>query len=258
MVDHGAQYFTMRDERFRAAVQRASGEAVLKIEAPVMDENGRELENDGRWYHRDGNSRLARELAGGLDVKTEVTIERAEPLLRGQGGEYDHVISTAPLPQTARLFGIKTTFQYLPCLMIVCAYSGEWLGKTRGCYAISDHSSPLAWSACENHKIGRIAAGRTVLVAQMSEQFSREHLEEPPETYPELVRTMIEERWELPPGTLMAAMGHRWRYARIRKPLGKLELPSRFHFAGDALTSSRVEDAWLAGMKAVEKGPFFE
>jgi len=29
-IDHGAQYFTIRDERFRAVVQAASGDALIK------------------------------------------------------------------------------------------------------------------------------------------------------------------------------------------------------------------------------------
>ncbi|MEO6741106.1 MAG: FAD-dependent oxidoreductase [Chthoniobacteraceae bacterium] len=182
-VDHGAQYFTNRDERFRAAVQAASGDALMKLQAPVLDEAGRELPDSGRWFHRDGNNRLVRDLAHGLDVKTETTIERAENLLRRAGGEFDHVVSTAPFPQTARLFEVDAAFDYVPCLTVLLAYRGERLGRARECYAISDHRGPLAWSACENHKPGRVAAGHTVMVAQMSEPFNREHLKRAPDEF---------------------------------------------------------------------------
>jgi len=40
IVDHGAQYFTMRHPDFCAAVQQACGEALCRITAPVLDENG--------------------------------------------------------------------------------------------------------------------------------------------------------------------------------------------------------------------------
>lgn len=254
VVDHGAQYFTIRDECFRAAVQVASGDVLMKLQAPVLDETGGELPDSGRWFHRDGNSRLVRDLARGLDVKAETTIERAENLLRRAGGEFDHVISTAPFPQTARLFEMDAAFEYAPRLTVLLAYRGEWLGRTRECYAISDHRGPLAWSACENHKPGRIAAGQTVMVAQMSESFSREHLERTPDEFAATVRPFVEERWKLPAGSFTCALGHRWRYARVARAMQPVELPPGLHFTGDALTSSRLEGAWLAGATIVERG----
>ena len=252
-VDHGAQYFTIRDERFGAAVHAASGDALMKLQAPVLDERGRALLDSGRWFHRDGNSRIVRDFASGLDVKTETTIERAENLLRRAGGEFDHVISTAPFPQTARLFEMDTAFDYVPCLTVLLAYHGEWLGRTQECYAISDHLGPLAWSACENHKPGRIAAGHTVMVAQMSESFSRKHLERTPDEFAAMARPHVEERWKLPAGSFATALGHRWRYARVARAMQPVELPPGLHFTGDALTSSRIEDAWLSGAAIMER-----
>jgi renalase len=249
-IDHGAQYFTIRDERFRAATRAASGDAVMKLKAPVLDEMGRELTDSGRWFHRAGNSCLVRDLARGLVVKTETTIERAENLLRRAGGEFDHVVSTAPFPQSARLFEINAAFDYVPCLTVLLDYRGEWIGQTRERYAVSDHRGPLAWSACENHKPGRVAAGHTVMVAQMSESFSRAHLERTPEEFAAMVLPLIEERWNLPAGDFIAALGHRWRHARVAQPLEPIELPPGLHFTGDALTSSRIEAAWLAGADA--------
>lgn len=250
VVDHGAQYFTLRDERFRAAAEAACGDVLQRIGASVLDENGQPRPDTGRWFHRDGNSRLARDLARGLDVRLQTTIANARELLREAGGEFDHVISTAPWPQTAQLFGLAASYDYVPCLTVLLRYCGDSLGTSAAAYAVSDHRGPVAWSACENHKPGRIAAGETVLVAQMSESFSRAHLEQPPETYPDLVRPLVEERWALPADRFLGALAHRWRYARVKQPMPTLELPPGLHFLGDALTRSRVEDAWLAGLQA--------
>jgi hypothetical protein len=190
VVDHGAQYFTMRHHDFSAVVQKACGESLHRITAPVLDEHGAPLPDTGRYYHRDGNSRLGRSLAAGLTLRTETTVTDARALL----AEYDRVLSTAPLPQTAALFGLTIPAEYIPCLTILLAYRGEPNGLCREAYAVSDHTSDLAWSACENHKAGRIAAGCTVMVAQMSDAFSRKHLESPPADYPALVRAMVERR----------------------------------------------------------------
>jgi renalase len=153
VVDHGAQYFTLRDERFRAAVLAASGAAIQRNKAHVLNEDGNPLSDSGRWFHRDGNSRLARDLARDLDVKLETTIARAADLLRDAGGEFDHVISTAPLPQTARLCGLDLpNAEYIPCLTVLLRYRGDLPGNTAAAYAISDHSGPLASHSLRFHR----------------------------------------------------------------------------------------------------------
>ena len=98
-----------------------------------------------------------------------------------------------------------------------------------------------------------IAAGNTVMVAQMSEDFSREHLERTPDEFAAMTRPMVEERWKLPADTFATAQGHRWRYARVARTMQPVEFPPGLHFTGDALTSSRLEDAWLAGATIMER-----
>lgn len=242
-VDHGAQYFTMRDPRFREAAMAACGATLIRIEEPVRDERGDPLPDSERWYHRYGNSRLARDLGAGLEIRTECPVDDARALLQ----DHDQVVSTAPWPQTARLFGLEAASDYVPCLAVVLAYRGEWIGLTRDTYAFRAPDNDLAWTACENHKSGRVAPGQTVLIAHLGETFSREHLERAPSEYPELVKPLVEERWDLPGSAFSDAFGHRWRLARVEAPFTPPQLPPRLHFAGDALLRSRVEDAWLAG-----------
>jgi len=243
IVDHGAQYFTLRHPEFSAAVRQTCGEALCRITAPVLDEHGTPLPDTGRYYHREGNSRLVRSLAAGLTLRTEATVTDAHGLL----AEYDRVLSTAPLPQTAALFSLTIPAEYIPCLTVLLAYRGEPSGLCREAYALSDPTADLAWSACENHKTGRIGEGCTVMVAQMSEAFSRRHLESPPTDYPTLVRPMVERRWGLSSDNFLAALGHRWRYARTAKAHSAPALPDGCYFADDAVAALRVEDAWLAG-----------
>ena len=247
VVDHGAQFFTLRDPRFAAAARAACAEALQRLQAPVLDGSGRILPDDGRWFHRDGNSRLVRALAEGLEIRTEVTVAEARGLLRVEGGAFDAVISTAPWPQTAKLFGLQAEGDDIPCLAAVLVYRGDWLGRTRAAYAVRDPSADLAWSACENHKPGRVAAGCTVLVAHAGEAFSRTHLERPAAEIPGLLRGAVEAVWGLPADAFVEGLGHRWRYARSEGGLQLPPLPPGLHHVGDALRRSRVEDAWLAG-----------
>ena len=253
-MDHGAQYFTMRDVAFRQAVESACGEDLRQIEAPIVAQNGQEISLEERFFHAQGNSRLARALAGDLDIRSG--IELALIVDRRIGEDvFDVIISTAPLPQTARLAGLeKIENPYAPCLTLLLLYEAAWPGLTRTRYALSDHSGhPLAWSACENHKTGRISENFTAMVVQTSLEFSRARLEEDSAIWSQEVRALAEERWELPASSFRAMHPHRWRYARVGESMLVPELPEGWHFAGDLITESRVESAWLAGRRVAEK-----
>lgn len=258
-VDHGAQYFTQRDPRFREALQAACGPRVRTLEMALLTEKGLPLRPEERFYHEAGNSHLIRDLATGVTVRFEVTVDAVSRASQGwevAGTIYDQVISTAPLPQTHRLFGMKeaVTADYVPCLTLLLLYEGQGLGLTADRYAISDTSGhDLAWSACESHKIGRTDTGKTLMVAQASEAFSRRHLEMTPEQWVPLLLPQVEERWQLPSTSLRAQHGHRWRYARVTQALPSPQLPEGLHFCGDALIASRVESAWLSGFEKADQ-----
>jgi renalase len=247
VVDHGTPHFSLGQSGFRAAALAACGSHLRTIGAPVLSPGGREIPGPDRWYHRAGNSNLVRELARGVEVKTGVVIQRADQLLEPAGGGYDHVICTAPFPQTAELCGIGSVVNYTPCLAAILAYDGEGLGLTATAHGIQDLVGPLGWSACENHKPDRIPPGRTVLVAHMSEAFSRENLETSTKNLPDLIRPYVEARWKLPSRRYLGGLGHRWRFARAEEPKGPIHMPDRIYYAGDAWKTSTVENAWIAG-----------
>lgn len=252
VVDHGAQYFTMREAEFELAVREACGDALRTIEAPVVDAAGAKLEAGPMFYHADGNSRLARALGAGLDVRTGVELREVAGLEIG-GEHFDTVVSTAPWPQTCKLAGISATPNpYAPCLALILGYDLTWSGAARERYAVRDEASnDLAWSACENHKTGRIPDGLTVMVAHASEAFSRQHLEDAPSDWSAILRRRVEELWGIPPEALRHLHPHRWRFARVTQKVTPSGLPSHWIFAGDLLVASRVESAWIAGRDAV-------
>jgi predicted NAD/FAD-dependent oxidoreductase len=252
VVDHGAQYFTMRDAKFESAVRASCGEALPEIAAPVLDGSGAILETGAMFYHAEGNNRLARALGGGLEVRTGIELMEVRGR-RIDGEDFDLVVCTAPWPQTAKLAGLDSAQNpYAPCLALILAYGAVWPGRTRECYAVRDADTPeLAWTACENHKPGRIPEGTTVLVAHASEEFSRAFVEREPAEWSARMRRAVEELWEIPAEALKWSHPHRWRYARMVEKPTLPELPDRWVFAGDLLEASRVESAWLAGRKAV-------
>ncbi|MEN3943493.1 FAD-dependent oxidoreductase [Prosthecobacter sp. SYSU 5D2] len=259
-VDHGAQYFTMRDAAFRQTVTEGCGDALRTIPAPVHHLENGQTSTTERFYHLQGNSHLCRDLATGLDIRFEQTVEAVLPAERGwqvQGELFNQVVSTAPLPQTMRIFGQPAVpDSYIPCLAMVALYRGDHLGMTGEYYDITGRpADDLAWSACENHKEGRIIEGCTVMVAHASEAFSREHLEQPPETWSEWLKGQLEALWELPKNQFEAHVTHRWRYARVAEAVKIPSLPRGLHFCGDALEASRVEAAWLQGARLAQNFP---
>ncbi len=77
----------------------------------------------------------------------------------------------------------------------------------------------------------------------LREAFSRRHIESPPAAYPALVRTMVERCWGLSSDNFLAALGHRWRYARAAKSHTAPALPEGCYFAGDAPGTIDLERA---------------
>jgi len=254
-IDHGVQYFTLRDPTFRETVLSTCGDSIQPLTAPIVDATLASLPGAERYYHRKGNSRLVRDLAHDLDVRLETPAAQ----LRQHGDQwqlneesFDHILSTAPLPQTLHLLDLPLAADpFIPCLALLLRYQGDWPGLTEQRYAVSaPAAATLAWSACENHKSGRIPAGTTCLVAHASETFSRQHLEDSPELWAPLLRAEVESLWQLPSASLIDQHPHRWRYARVASAITCPPLPPGIHHASDALTQSRVESAWLAGLNA--------
>ena len=171
VVDHGLQYFTLRDPAVRKEVEEVAGAELQKLTAPILQAEPKGTvyrEGEERFYLRLGNNRLGKMLAAGLEVVTEAEVPKLEKSGRkwkAGGREFDAVVSCAPWPQTSALLGIRIPEPgYDPCLTVLLEYQVGRAGG-EGAYARIDASGndPLAWIACENVKEGRVAEGCTVL-----------------------------------------------------------------------------------------------
>lgn len=251
VVDHGAPYFTMRDPDFAQAMRTLCGDRLRALAAPLVDGAGDVIgQTAGRFYHLDGNNRIGRALADGLDVRRETLIEVLER--RGEGWligneRFDQVVVTVPWPQAARLIGAPETGRYAPCLTAFFAYEGVSVGLVAERYAVSEKGTDLMWSACENHKEGRIKGEATVFVAHASPAFSEHWLEAEPAEWLPLMREKLEEKWQLPRELCAGEFAHRWRFARALDLPTIPALEDGLWICGDSVTESRIEDVWLSG-----------
>ncbi|MEO7933335.1 MAG: FAD-dependent oxidoreductase [Chthoniobacterales bacterium] len=258
VVDHGAQYFTMRVPSFSEEMHRLCGDSIQRIEAPITLELGSVLpERSPRYYHVKGNNHLGRALGEGLTIRKETTVE----VLEAAGGKwlvagdvYDAVLVTAPWPQAAKLLGTSIPMDtFAPCLTALFSYAMPWTGRSPEIYAHSWAGDDLAWSACENHKSGRIQPGQVVFVAQAGRSFSEIWLEADPAEWAATLRNALELRWGLDPAAFSGQFTHRWRYARSLGKIAQPDLPRGLYVSGDAFSDSRVESAWLAGAKVADR-----
>lgn len=264
VVDHGVQYFTLRDPKVRGEVQKLCGDRLKLLSNPILvaGKDG-EIYREGeeRFYIGDGNNRLGALLAEGVLVRKEAEIkklEKAGKKWRLAGEEYDAMVSSCPWPQTAALLGKKISSPgYDACLTVLLEYLVPREDATgESAYARIDPTGcdPLAWTACENVKTGRIAAGSTVYVIQASSEYSREHLEQSPEYWASDLQVLLEKLWHLDPEKRGSVFAHRWRYARSRPDRERpTDLPAGFYLCGDSVGESRLESVWQSGWETAQK-----
>ena len=285
-VDHGAQYFTVRDLRFAEQVARwqeegvcfpwSDGFAVWSDGILHQDDSGM---SETRFACRDGMSRLGKNLAEDVEIFLEFQVSSVRP----RDGVWEihsdslHASSpvlarklmiSSPLSQTMKLAGdylsseersLSERLGSSPCIAVMAFYeeavpSPFWTG-----IQVRDSDRKLAWIAWDSSRRALGTPGN-VAVLHGSGEFSRRWLEA---TREELVLAGDELLREAATigGTWMAhpkeVVIHRWRYAREQGPnvnggfLPATAFPS-LSLIGDGLNGGRLEGAWLSGLFAAE------
>lgn len=265
--DHGAQYFTVRDPAFREQVNEWLAQGVVDVwrgRIVAWKEGAAQPLQDQptRYVGVPGMSALAKSLASGLNVQTQLTIkavERTERGLRviGAGGEvhgpFDALISTAPAPQTQKLLaGCQCDFQSRiptatmgPCWAVMLEPAEPIAAEFDAAFV---HDSPLAWVAKNSSKPQRECGETWVLHATPS--WSADHLELAPEAAAERLTLEFARILGGKMPAPRAVVAHRWRFALPTQPLAERFLWDRrsgLGACGDWCGGPRVEGAFLSG-----------
>lgn len=254
--DHGAQYFTARDPRFRAQLDQWIDRGLA---APWPNAGPEAFV---------GTPMMCSPLAA-LAQATGVTFaKRVDQIVKtAQGwrlvgealeaGPYDAVVIAVPAEQSAVLLdetapdfaAIARSSPSHPCWTTMISLSAP----VEGLPPITRPSTgPLAWIANNTTKPGR--APDSAWVLQSTADWSRENIDLSPETIAERMFAAWQEivSVRLPAPALMRA--HLWRYARSTGT-GDTCLWSpqnRIGVCGDWLIGARVEAAWLSGWRLAE------
>ncbi|WP_454597184.1 NAD(P)/FAD-dependent oxidoreductase [Qipengyuania sp. SM2507] len=254
--DHGAQYFTARDERFRSEVTawRAAGRV-----APWPSAGAEAL------VGVPGMNEPVRAMAEGLDVRWATRIDRLERVA-GQwvlhGGEgahsgYTSVVIAVPAEQAGPLAAPfsaefadraeRTTSE--PCWTVMACFA-----LTLPLADTITTGEGVAWAARDGAKPGR--SGSESWVLQASPQWTRDHLDEPPEQIAtELLAAFFAEN-AIAPAQPSYLAAHRWLYAKAQPVAGEPALWDAslgLGLAGDWLLAPRIESAWISGRELADR-----
>lgn len=274
--DHGAQFFTVRGERFGGLVEGWLREGVVEEwSRGFADANGNANE-DGHPRYRctGGMTGLCKHLARteGLDVHTG---ERVVGVNRRAGGweaacesgrreGAGALLVTAPAPQALGLVegaeGVSNEVRtalgrvaYDPCLALMALLEeGPEVVPEPGGMQVK--GEPLDWIS-DNRRKG-ISEAQAITI-HAGPRWSREHYDLPEEEVTDKLLLFASERLghNLKP-RLAATSLQRWRYSWITRPhpepcLVGSENPLLV-FAGDGFGSPKVEGAAMSGLAAAD------
>lgn len=272
--DHGAQYFTARDRRFAAEVERwvARGVAAPWSARFVLLDQGevrREETAPVRYVGVPSMSGIAREMAEGLSVRTGIRIAAVRPGEKGwvvvadDGFEleaFDWVVSAVPAPQAPPLLEASSELallargvKFLACHAAMVRYA-EPLPVDFDAAFVRDEA--VGWVAREASKPGRESSNGWLL--HSTPAWSEAHLELPAEQVLEelaqaFARAIAPAGMALP--ERVSGTVHRWLFARVATPLVGAPCwdPSLgLGVCGDWTQGDRVEDAFLSAERLAE------
>lgn len=275
--DHGAQYFTVRDRRFRRYVDSwiAQGlvaawpdvEGLDRQKIAVLDGgkvNFKEDDSVTRYVGTPGMNAIAKHLASGIDVVTQANVAQVEKadgrirLLDSEGssfGDFDRLVVSAPAAQAAKLLANFpllaepiSQIKMNPCWSAMVRFdetiTEDWVGAFV-------HNSLLSWVARNGTKPGRPVGEHLVLHA--GPEWTAENWERPAS---EVAADMLAAFWEssgIEPRVANHLVGHRWKFAI---PVDVADKRCFFDEAtgivacGDWALGPRIEGAFLSGMAA--------
>ena len=270
VFDHGAQYFTVSDARFRNVADELIAAGVVRVWSTGFEDAAGHFKDNGepRYVGVDGMSAVARFLARGLQVKTQhrvVEITGRDDGWRITTSEGVRFLSralllTAPVPQSLELLMSGGVYlptdslqalqriQYERCLALMVELDGKSRIPPPGGKWLS--GEPIAWIADNNQK--GISAGKTTAVTiHAGPQFSLKHWDSAEEVVRDRLLSVAE---PFLPGAPVHSQLHRWKFSLPttlhRDRFLLIEQPAPLVFAGDAFGGPKVEGAALSGLSA--------
>ena len=209
--DHGANYVKDPDQRTVDLLRSLGTDGLVGVDGPVwtFDADGSISESDRpeahKWTWEAGITQLAKRLLAETDAMVEKTI-RVAGLAEvdggwtltdtggGEHGPFDAVLLTPPAPQTADLLAatdsatlgdqitdVEAAVRDVPYRTIRSVLLHYPFELDRPYYALVDTSGEhdVGWVSREECKPGHVPAGESLLVVQLSPEWSTAHYDDP-------------------------------------------------------------------------------
>jgi predicted NAD/FAD-dependent oxidoreductase len=260
-LDHGAQFFTVRDPLFKSHVEKWIASAVVTEWCRGFDSAAQNNDGFPRYRGVRGMTDIAKHLANGLDVRCNTLAFSIAPgttskwqlnIDDGSALNADALIVTCPLPQTYAL--LVTADIELPDSMMRTEYD-----RTICLLAVLNQSSAVVspgglqnpdetFSFVADNAIKGISSA-VALTLHANPQFSLEHWDAPPQDVHDLLLKQAKP-W-IGDATVVTSQVKKWRLAT---PL--TIWPDRYWanemivLAGDAFGGPKIEGAALSGLSA--------
>ncbi len=269
--DHGAQYFTARDPRFRAEVlgwTEAGAAAPWMVDIAVIGDVAAHTQEAGlvRYVGTPCMNSPAKCLSESLTLNLQHTVMSvrktdsgwlATTVEHGQiDNVFDAVILAIPAPQATPLlellehpFAVHTTgADMVGCWTLILSYKGR---QNIGFDAAFVNQGPLRWVARDSSKPERKSDHET-WVLQASAGWSAQYIEANPT---DVVPALLAAFKALGASDPDECIAHRWRYADTPTPLNDgffWDNQAKLGVCGDWINGGKVEGAWLSGLYLAE------
>lgn len=269
--DHGAQYFTARDERFARYAASWQQQGIIapwegRIVARDAGTQTPVANGIARYVGIPTMNSFCKHLSSDLKVSVEhtITTARREPdgwwldfAEHPSQGPFDWIVGSSPAAQSAKIFATSApsiasqaaAVTMTPCWALLVGFDEPAETDFDAAFI---NSGPLSWIARTSSKPGRKAAP-DCWIAHGSAAWSLEHLEKSAE---ELLPALLNHFYEasgISPRKTCYASAHRWRFAIPPQPTTErclADVTNRAILCGDWCGGPRVEGAVLSGMAA--------
>lgn len=258
--DHGAQYFTVRDDDFAAQVRVWAAQGVV-ADWPAA--------GSGAYVGVPAMNAPIRWLAGRHDVRFSALVSAVERrgdrwrvhVAEDGAHDVDLLVTAIPAEQTATLLARAAagpaararTAVSEPCWTAMAAF-GHPVPVDADCRTGSQSGDAvLGWAARNSAKPGR--TGPESWIVQATPEWSRRHIDAGrDEVVPVLLTALSDDLGvDLPPR--IGAAAHLWRYARCASGGGGeiVDHAGRLGVCGDWVIGPRVESAWVSGARLARR-----
>jgi predicted NAD/FAD-dependent oxidoreductase len=273
--DHGAQYFTVRDERFQRYIRAWTQDGVVaewqgRIVTLTKGQVEPKVSSTTRFVAVPGMNAICKHMSAELDIKFDARVaplERSSEawrLRQDDGkllGEFDGVITSAPATQSAELLACVPNLKeetagtkMSGCWAAMLAFDQSLDLSFDGAFV---HESILSWIAQNGTKPGRDddlageAKRGACWVLHASPDWTDRHIHEDPSS---ILPQLVDAFWQATRTRSREpsfATAHRWRYAIPPVPLEdrcSFDAELNVGACGDWCSGPRVEGAFLSGM----------